>query len=174
LTFLKEGGQRGQKGENYNMKIMDFLSREAIVVDFKSTSKEEVIRELIEALVSAGEVSRQNRQKLIEALMAREELGSTAIGQGVGIPHAKSDCVDKLVAAFGLSSKGVDFDSLDGEPVYILFLLLAPQDSAGPHLKALARISRLLKDKYFRDNLRGCKDKKSIIRTIAQEDEKKS
>ncbi|MGD9015362.1 MAG: PTS sugar transporter subunit IIA, partial [Candidatus Omnitrophota bacterium] len=75
--------------------------------------------------------------------------------------------------AFGLSRKGVDFDSLDGEPVYIFFLLLAPADSAGPHLKALARVSRLLKDKYFRDSLRQCPDDKSVIRIITQEDERK-
>ena len=81
--------------------------------------------------------------------------------------------MDKLVAAFGLSKKGVDFDSLDGEPVYIFFLLVAPQDSAGPHLKALARISRLLKDKYLRDSLRSCQDEKAIIKIISQEDEKK-
>ena len=105
--------------------------------------------------------------------MAREALGSTAIGQGVAIPHAKSDCVEKLVAAFGLSKKGVDFDSLDGEPAYIFFLLVAPQDSAGPHLKALARISRLLKDKYFRDGLRQAVDDKTVIKIISQEDEKK-
>jgi PTS system nitrogen regulatory IIA component len=105
--------------------------------------------------------------------MAREALGSTAIGQGIAIPHAKSDCVDKLVAAFGLSKKGVDFDSLDGELAYIFFLLVAPRDSAGPHLKALARISRLLKDKYFRDTLRTCVDEKSVIKIITQEDEKK-
>jgi PTS system nitrogen regulatory IIA component len=82
--------------------------------------------------------------------------------------------VDKLIAAFGLSKKGVDFDSLDGEPAYIFFLLVAPQDSAGPHLKALARISRLLKDKYFRDSLRACEDSKGVIDIISQEDEKKA
>jgi PTS system nitrogen regulatory IIA component len=91
----------------------------------------------------------------------------------VAIPHAKSDCVDKLVAAFGISKRGVDFDSLDGEPAYIFFLLVAPQDSAGPHLKALARISRLLKDKYFRDSLRAALDDKTIIKIINEEDEKK-
>lgn len=155
------------------MKIMEFLSRKAILTDIKSTKKEEVIKELVDALIGAGEIEKRCRNKLIDALMARESLGSTAIGQGVAIPHAKSDCVDKLVAAFGLSQKGVDFDSLDGEPAYIFFLLVAPQDSAGPHLKALARISRLLKDKYFRDNLRACTDDKSIIKIISQEDEKK-
>jgi fructose-specific phosphotransferase system IIA component len=156
------------------MQIMDFLSKKAIVTDLKSTKKEEVIRELVEALIEAQEIEKRSRNKLIDALMAREALGSTAIGQGIAIPHAKSDCTSKLVAAFGISRKGVDFDSLDGELAYIFFLLVAPQDSAGPHLKALARISRLLKDKYFRDALRSATDEKAILKTIAQEDEKKT
>jgi fructose-specific phosphotransferase system IIA component len=155
------------------MKIMDFLSKKAILTDVKSTKKEEVIKELVDVLIDAGEIEKRYRNKLIDALQAREALGSTAIGQGIAIPHAKSECVEKLVAAFGLSKKGVDFDSLDGEPVYIFFLLVAPQDSAGPHLKALARISRLLKDKYFRDSLRACADDKSVVKIISQEDEKK-
>ncbi|MDD4980761.1 MAG: PTS sugar transporter subunit IIA [Candidatus Omnitrophica bacterium] len=152
---------------------MDFLSKKAILTDIKSTKKEEIMKELVDALINAGEIEKRYRNKLIDALMARESLGSTAIGQGVAIPHAKSDCVDKLVAAFGLSKKGVNFDSLDGEPAYIFFLLVAPQDSAGPHLKALARISRLLKDKYFRDSLRAATDEKAVIKIITQEDEKK-
>ena len=156
------------------MQIMDFLSKKAILMDIKSSKKEDVIKELVDALVNAGEIEKRHRNKLIDALMVREALGSTAIGQGIAIPHAKCDCVDNLVAAFGLSKKGIDFDSLDGELAYIFFLLVAPQDSAGPHLKALARISRLLKDKYFRDTLRGCEDEKSVIKVIAQEDEKKT
>jgi len=155
------------------MQVMKFLSKKAILTDIKSVKKEEVIKELVDALIAADEIEKRCRNKLIDALMTRESLGSTAIGQGIAIPHAKSDCVDNLIAAFGLSKKGVDFDSLDGEPVYIFFLLIAPQDSAGPHLKALARISRLLKDKYFRDSLRACTDDKSIVKIIAQEDEKK-
>ncbi len=155
------------------MQIMDFLSKKAILTDIKSTSKEEVIKEMVDFLIEVSDVEKRNRNKLIDALMSREALGSTAIGQGIAIPHAKCDCVDKLVAAFGLSKKGVDFDSLDGELAYIFFLLVAPQDSAGPHLKALARISRLLKDKYFRDTLRTCMDEKSVIKVITQEDEKK-
>jgi len=154
------------------MKIMEFLSKNAILTDLKSTKKEDVIRELVDALIAGGCIEKNNRNKLIEALMERESLGSTAIGQGIAIPHAKTECINALVGAFGLSKKGVDFDSLDGEPVYIFFLLVAPQDSAGSHLKALARISRLFKDKYFRDSLRGCEDEKCIIRIISQEDEK--
>ena len=156
------------------MQIMNFLSKKAIVMDIRATKKEDVMRELVDALTAAGEIEKRHRNKLIDALMARESLGSTAIGQGIAIPHAKCDCVDKLVAAFGLSKKGIDFDSLDGELAYIFFLLVAPQDSAGPHLKALARISRLLKDNYFRDTLRGCEDEKSVVKVIAQEDEKKT
>jgi len=155
------------------MKITDFLSKKAIVMDIQSSKKEDVIKELVEALSEAGEIEKRSRNKIIEALLSRESLGSTAIGQGVAIPHAKSDCVEKLVAAFGLSRKGIDFDSLDGEPAHIFFLLLASQDSAGPHLKALARIARLLKDKYFRDSLRSCEDDKAIIKIINQEDDKK-
>jgi PTS system nitrogen regulatory IIA component len=152
---------------------MDFLSKKAIVMEMKSAKKEDAIKELVDALINAGDIDQVDRAKLLEALMAREQLGSTAIGQGVAIPHAKMEGVQKLVAAFGLSQKGVNFDSLDGEPAHIFFLLLAPQDSAGPHLKALARISRLLKDKYFRDNLRACRDDKEIVNIIAGEDEKK-
>lgn len=155
------------------MKIMDFLSKKAIGADIKSTKKEDVIKELVDLLIASEEIDKKYRNKLIEQLMAREALGSTAIGQGVGIPHTKSECVNKLIASFGLSQNGVDFDSLDGEKAYIFFLLIAPIDSAGPHLKALARISRLLKDKYFRDALRECKDEKSILKVIVQEDEKK-
>jgi len=102
--------------------------------------------------------------------MAREALGSTGIGQGIAIPHGKSDCVTKLVSAFGVSRTGVPFDSLDGEPVHLFFLLVAPEDSAGPHLKALARISRLLKDKHFRDTLRLAKDEPELVKTLRDED----
>ena len=132
-----------------------------------------MLKELVDLLAVSDDIEKKNRNKLVEQLMAREALGSTAIGQGVGIPHAKSECVNKLVAGFGISQKGVDFDSLDGEKVYIFFLLIAPIDSAGPHLKALARISRLLKDKYFRDSLKECKDEKSVLKIILQEDDKK-
>jgi nitrogen PTS system EIIA component len=156
------------------MKIMDFLCKKAITANLKSATKEGIIEEMVELLVEAGEVEKKDKKKLIEILMDRESLGSTAIGQGIGIPHGKSDCVDKLVASFGISQNGVNFNSLDGEPVYIFFLLVAPQDSAGPHLKALARISRLLKDKYFRDNLRQVKDEKTVLKIVTDEDEKRA
>lgn len=153
------------------MKIMDFLNKNAVTVNLKSTDKEGIIRELVDLLAKAEEL--RNREDLVKALLTRESLGSTGIGQGIGIPHAKSRNVKDLVAAFGLSQKGVNFDSLDGEPAYIFFLLLAPEESAGPHLKALARISRMLKDKFFRELLRKAKDEKEITRIIQEEDSKK-
>jgi PTS system nitrogen regulatory IIA component len=153
------------------MKIMDFLNEKAVIASLTATTKEGIIRELIEQLETAQAI--RDTEKLVKILLEREALGSTGIGQGVAIPHGKSESVKELVAAFGLSPKGVNFDSLDGEPVYIFFLLVAPEDSAGPHLKALARISRLLKDKYFRDTLRAAKDEKTILKIIKQEDSKK-
>ena len=153
------------------MKIMDFLNKKAISVNIKATDKEGIIRELIDLLSNATEI--KNKEELVKAVLSREALGSTGIGQGVGIPHAKSQSVKELVAAFGLSKNGVDFDSLDGEPVHIFFLLLAPEESAGPHLKALARISRMLKDKYFRELLRKAKDENEVLRVIQEEDSKK-
>ena len=154
------------------MKITDFLREEAINVSLTAMDKEGVIRELAHGLVKSGEIKPAEEEKLVPILLAREALGSTGIGQGVGIPHGKSNCVRQLVGAFGLSRRGVNFDSLDGEPVHIFFLLVAPEDSAGPHLKALARISRLLKDRFFREALKEAKDEKQVLRVIQQEDQK--
>ena len=153
------------------MKIMDFLNEKAVCANLTASTKEEVIEELIDLLLKAQVI--KDKKKLIKILLDREALGSTGIGQGVAIPHGKSESIKELVAAFGISEKGVDFDSLDGEKVYIFFLLVAPEDSAGPHLKALARISRLLKDRYFRDTLKAAKDEKTLLKIIKQEDSKK-
>lgn len=153
------------------MKIVEFLNEKAISGDLKATHKEAVLRELVEILAKAEGI--KNREELVKVLLGRESLGSTGIGQGVGIPHAKTNSVKKLVAALGISAQGVNFDALDGEPVHIFFLLVAPEDSAGPHLKGLARISRLLKDKYFRESLKQLRDEKAILKLIREEDAKK-
>ncbi len=153
------------------MEIRDFLNPKAISVDLEATTKEGVIKELLGMLAKAGAI--KNETQLFKILMGREALGSTGIGQGVGIPHGKTDSLRRLVGALGISKTGVDFDSLDGEPTHILFLLIAPEDSAGPHLKALAKISRLLKDKFFREKLVKAKTKKEIIDIIAKEEQRK-
>ena len=154
------------------MKIGEFLDEGAVTVQLKSTSKEDVIRELVGLLVKTGAIKDKDVQKLLRILMDREALGSTGIGQGVAIPHGKTDVVTKLVGAVGVASHGLNFDSLDGEPTKIFFLLVAPQDSAGPHLKALARISRLLKERHFRDSLVGAKEEKTLLRILKDEDQR--
>ena len=153
------------------MKIVEFLNEKAIVANMKAGTKEAALRELVEVLAKAEGI--KNQSDLLKVLMSRESLGSTGIGQGVGIPHAKTNAVKKLVAALGICPQGVNFDALDGEPVHIFFLLIAPEDSAGPHLKGLARISRLLKDKYFRESLKQLTDEKTILKLIREEDAKK-
>ncbi|MBF0504554.1 MAG: PTS sugar transporter subunit IIA [Candidatus Omnitrophica bacterium] len=152
------------------MKINEFLSNKAITTDLKSSTKLDVVSEMVTLLVDCGDIEKKNKNKIVESLMAREALGSTAIGQGIAIPHTKSDTVTQLISALAVSKKGVDFDSLDGEPAFIFFLLIAPSDSAGPHLKALARVSRLLKDKFFRDSLKNTKTAKDIMDLVVQED----
>ena len=155
------------------MNIMGFLDDRAVTTEVKAQQKEDVVRELVELLAKAGSIKERDVSKLVQILMKRESLGSTGIGQGVAIPHGKADCVDRLVAAFGVSRTGVNFDSLDGEPVHLFFLLVAPEDSAGPHLKALARISRLLKDKHFRDSLKAAREEKLLVKIIREEDERR-
>lgn len=149
------------------MKMMDFLNKDAITAKLKATKKEEVIKELVDLLFKAQPI--KDKENLIKTLMDREALGSTGIGQGIGIPHAKSKAVKELTSALGISHAGVNFDSLDGEPTHIFFLLVAPEDAAGPHLKALATISRMLKDKFLRDSLMAAKDEKEILNIIRRE-----
>jgi len=152
---------------------MDFLNEKAISIALKAENKKGVIQELTDLLIAAGELKPKMRDTVVKTLLNREVLGSTGIGQGVAIPHGKCEYVKKLVGAFGISDKGVNFDSLDGEPAYIFFLLLAPVESSGPHLKALARISKLLKDKYFRDSLKNAGNEKNLLKIIKEEDQRR-
>jgi nitrogen PTS system EIIA component len=151
------------------LKILDFLHPNAVVVDLSAGNKKGVLEELVSLLARDGKV--KDAKATVDILLEREKLGSTGIGQGIAIPHAKSDQAGQITAAFGLSRKGVQFDALDGEPVFIFFLLVAPPDAAGLHLKALARISRLLKDKFFRQALRDVKDAAEVLKIIRDEDQ---
>lgn len=151
------------------MKIVEILSPEAVSVDLKSQGKREVLAEMCALLGGVKKLS--DPEKMVQVLMEREALGSTGIGQGVAIPHGKTAAVAGQVAAIGISKKGVNFESLDGEPVHIVFLLIAPPDAAGNHLKALAKVSRLLKDKFFRQALRDAKNPEELLRIIREEDD---
>ena len=152
------------------MKITEFLVPEAITPSLRSTDKESVVREMVETLAKAGLV--KDAAHAVGALLEREKLGSTGIGQNVAVPHAKSEETKNLVLGVGISEKGVDFEALDGDPVNIIFMVIAPIDATGLHLKVLARIARLLKDKVFRNSLRVCKTTEKIYETIKEEDEK--
>ena len=154
------------------MKITDFLNDKGIKLDLASTDKEGVLQELVDILAEVKDIG--DKKSILRALIERENLGSTGIGQGIAIPHGKTDKVDGLVAVLGVSRKGVNFEALDGEPVYILFLLVAPKDTAGPHLKALAQISRLLRDSYFCELVRRCKTPKEVFDLIGKEENRKS
>ncbi|MBU3911149.1 MAG: PTS sugar transporter subunit IIA [Candidatus Omnitrophica bacterium] len=156
------------------MKIFDFLNEKAVSADLKSETKKGIMQELTDLLVKAGELKPKMRDASVKILLNREALGSTGIGQGVAIPHGKCEHVKELVGAFGVSKKGINFDSLDGEPAYLFFLLMAPIESSGPHLKALARISKLLKDKYFRDSLKNAENEKTLLKIMKEEDQRRS
>jgi len=151
------------------MKITDILQETSVVAALAGRSKAEVIAEL--AGVLANEYREIDRERLIQALEDRERLNSTALGDGVAIPHGKLPGLKRVLAAFGRSRLGVDFQSLDGKPTHLFFLLVA-EDSAGAHLKALARISRLLKDERFRARLMEAGGAHDLFETIREEDDR--
>lgn len=155
------------------MKILDILTSEALVApDLSGADKTAVLRELAEHLAAQRPAEAIDAGRLVDVLWERERLGSTAIGDGIAIPHGKMPGLTGVVGAFGRHAKGVDFDSLDGSPTHLFFLLVAPEDSVGQHLKALARVSRLLKDRAFRERLVGAGDRAELFRLIREEDEK--
>jgi nitrogen PTS system EIIA component len=151
------------------MKIVDFIREEGILPDLRSKAKLELLDELAEHLSGQNGVS---KEALMKVLVDRERLASTAIGEGVAIPHGKLDAVGKLIACVGRAREGVDFDSMDGRPTHLFFVLVAPENSTGVHLKALARISRLFKDPEFRSRLLAAESAHDMFDVIADEDAK--
>ena len=152
------------------MKITEFLDKRGIKMDVESSEKEDVLKELVDVLAEVKDVG--DKKLILKALIDRENLGSTGIGQGIAIPHGKTDKVKEIVAVLGISRKGVNFDALDGEPVYLFFLLVAPKDNPGPHLKALAQISRLLRDSFFCELIKRCQTPEEVFELIRKEEEK--
>jgi PTS system nitrogen regulatory IIA component len=150
------------------MKICDVLHKEAILADLKAQNKKGVLEELVAPVAGIAEVP---QEELVNVLLERERLGSTGIGGGIGIPHGKMKNLETLVLGFGLSRKGVDFESLDGNPAHIFFLLVTPENSTGLHLKLLARISRILKNETFKNSLLGASNRDEILAIIKEEDE---
>jgi len=151
------------------MKISDILDLNNIIANIKASNKNSVIEEFVEVIVE--NCSSIKKDELIKVLLERERLGSTGIGDGVAIPHGKFPGISEPIISFGRSEKGLDFDSMDGQPVHLLFLLVAPEDSASIHLKALARIAKILKNDSFRKQLMEASTRERIYQVIINDDE---
>ncbi len=151
------------------MKLSEILKPQFIIADLKTHDKKGVLEELSK-VITEQETS-LNKGSLLQVLLERERLGSTGIGDGIALPHGKLKGLDKLLISFGRSIDGLDFDSIDDQPAYLFFLLLAPENSAGLHLKSLAKISRMLKDGNFRQSLMGAKSREEIYQIIIDKDE---
>lgn len=149
------------------MKILDVLHRGAILADLKALDKIGVLEELVTPIARIAGINHDN---LVKVLMDRERLGSTGIGEGVGIPHGKLKEIESLFLGFGLSHKGVDFESMDGQPTHIFFLLITPENSTSLHLKLLARISRILKNEPFKEKLINATSSNEIYSIIKEEE----
>lgn len=152
------------------MKISDVLERETIIPDLQSRTKEDVVRELAENLASAHPGI--NDEKLIEVLMEREKLCSTAVDSGVAIPHAKLSGISDIIAGFGRSVEGIDYDSLDAELTHLFIILVAPETSIGAHIQLLARISKIFRNPDLRAKLLTLETKDEIYDSIIMEDAK--
>lgn len=152
------------------MKFADFVSPAAIRADLQAGDKEGVIKEMVTALVEAGDIATENKDAILSKIIEREQLGSTGIGRGVAVPHTKHASVTKLVGTVGVSTEGVDFDSLDGEQVQLLFLLVSPTDRPSDHLRALENITRQLRDNSFCRFLKQSKTAEDIQQLLEEAD----
>jgi mannitol/fructose-specific phosphotransferase system IIA component (Ntr-type) len=152
------------------MKFSDFVATDAIRSHVEAGTKEGVIREMAQALVEAGRIASGDLEGIVKAIMKREDLGSTGIGRGVAVPHTKHPSVSRLVGTVAVSPTGIDFESLDGEPVQLFFLLVSPPDRPGDHLRALENISRQLRDDAFCKLLKAAKGPVEIQALLEEAD----
>ena len=164
LVDLREG----------HMKLLEFISADAILGDVKSAQKEDLIKEMVQALVDAGDIKQSDLKGVVKSLLRREELGSTGIGRGVAVPHAKHGSIKDVVGTIAVSGAGIDFDALDGEPTHVFFLLVASTDpdASESYLKALERISVAIRDARFSRFLRRARGKDEIVELLTEYDER--
>ncbi|MCC7422627.1 MAG: PTS sugar transporter subunit IIA [Planctomycetaceae bacterium] len=152
------------------MKLTDFVVSDAILPDLQVSTKEQAIRAMVGSLKNAGRIRAEDEESIVAAIMKREELGSTGIGNGVAVPHTKHPSVDKLIATVALSKEGVDFASLDGDAVFIMFLLVSPPDRPGDHLRGLENISRHLRNQNFCSFLKQSKTREGVVELLQEAD----
>jgi PTS system nitrogen regulatory IIA component len=148
------------------MQITDIFRKEFIIEELKSKNKRDILGELSRIFLKVNE--RFNAETMVNVLLEREKLGSTGIGDGIAIPHGKMSGLNDLIISFGRSKDGIDFNAMDGKPVHLFFLLMAPENSAGQHLKILAKLSRMLKDTNFRKKLMSAKSKDELYKIIEE------
>ena len=153
------------------MQFADFILLDAIRTEIQAVDKEGVIREMAQSLLDAGGIKGDEYEGIVKAIIRREELGSTGIGYGIAVPHTKHPSVERLVGTVAISSRGIDFDSLDGEKVYLFFMLISPPDRAGEHLRALEHITRQLRDETFCRFLKQSKTREDIKQLLEEADE---
>ena len=152
------------------MKFADFVLSKAVRAEIKATDKQGVIREMVQSILDAGGVKREDYEGIVKAIVKREELGSTGIGRGIAVPHTKHPSVKRLVGCVAVSGDGIDFDSLDCEKVQLFFLLVSPPDCPSEHLRALEHITRQLKDDTFCRFLKQSKTKEDILSLLEEAD----
>jgi len=152
------------------MSLTDLMSEKTVELNLAATTKDEAITELVDVMVKAGKIPPQDRDGMITAVRQREEVMTTGIGSGIALPHAKSELVPEIMLAMGRSGQGLDFDSIDGRPTDLFFLLLSREDTTGPHIQALAHLARLLRDEEFCQALRQAKDSGEVLQIIATEE----
>ncbi|MBM4038938.1 MAG: PTS sugar transporter subunit IIA [Planctomycetes bacterium] len=152
------------------MKLIDVLDESVVKVGLEAEDKEEAFAEMIELLVRAGRLEDRGRACALKAILAREAMATTGIGSGVAVPHGKEPCVKSLLAALGISKKGIEYDATDGEPVYLVFLVLAEANNPGPHVQCLGEIARLLQVPGFNDRLRNARTPKEALDLIRAEE----
>ena len=152
------------------MRLVDFILEEAIIRELRTDTKQDVLAEMVRSIVDAGCLEPESAGPVVQALMRREEIGSTGIGHGVAIPHAMHPAVRRLIGGYAHSTTGVKYGALDGRPVRSVFLILWPEGVIGPHLEAIAQVSRMLKREGLLDRLKASSDKREIVGLFAEAD----
>lgn len=152
------------------MKLAEILSNDDVIIPLKNHDKEKIIEEMVDHLFRHHKI--EDRDRILKAILDREQIMSTGVGNQVAIPHGKAEGVKDVVASLGITDKDVDFQSIDNKPVRLIFMLIGPPDKTGPHLKALSRISRLMQRPEFRNRLLGSKSPQEVVKFIKEEEEK--
>ena len=152
------------------MKLREIVVEKALIPDLKAEKREDVVKELIESLITAGSIDSDLREEFTKAVLSRERKGSTGFGHGVAVPHVKSSKVDTILVTIGISEKGIDFNALDKQPVYSLFLLLSPEDRPEEHLDAMEAIFANLSQEQFRKFLKQASTVEEILTLLDEAD----